>query len=306
MFTKHVRVRSCWKTLGTWGPADFAALKTIGEQDPLLKVEDWDGGKKLHFILPLHERVDANKAPRVDASGNVQTAKNETLRRGLRRRQAVINACFYGRLTDTPPSALVGVARGRQNAARARAAASTNRAGDRAHGFAGGGSAADPMSGGESSAPSTSDDGDGGGATTGGSDDDLPAAQSFASAPPSAARRAKRAIAAAAVRQCVPPLWLLRTCFSKASAYATAQASAPGGADEPSSVLADATLRQYISMLQVLLMRTKSVQLAQWAVGAKVDPGDVVEATQTMIDRLTVFRLVRLSNVVEEEGAMEL
>lgn len=306
VFTKHVRVCSCWKTLGTRGPADFAAIKTIGKQDPLLEVEERAGGNELYVTLPLHERVDANKAPRVDASGNVRAGKKEALRRGLRRRQAVINACFCARLTGTPPSALMGVARGRQNAARARAAASRTRGGDRARGFAGGGSAADPMSGGESSVPSSSDGGDEGGATTGGSDNDLPAAHTLASAEPIAAQRAKRATAAAAVRQSLPPLWLLGTCFSKASACATVQASAPGGADEPSPVLADATLRQYISMLQVILMRTKSVQFAQWAVGAKVDPGDVVEATQSMIDRLMVNRMARLSNVVEEEGAMDI
>lgn len=276
VFTKPVRVCSCWKTLGTRGPADFAAIKTIGEQDPLLEVEERAGGNELYFTLPLHER------------------------------QAVINACFCGRLTGTPPSALMGVARGRQNAARARAAASRTRGGDRARGFEGGGSAADPMSGGESSVPSSSDGGDEGGATTGGSDDDLPAAHTLASAEPIAAQRAKRATAAAAVRQSVPPLWLLGTCFSKASARATVQASAPDGADELSPVPADATLRQYSSMPQVFLMRTKSVQFAQWAVGAKVDPGDVVEATQSMIDRLMVNRMARLSNVVEEEGAMDI
>lgn len=133
----------------------------------------------------------------------------------------------------------------------------------------------------------------------------MPATHPLVPAPSSTARRAKRSSAATLVRQSVPPLWLLRMCFSKTSAYTTVRDVAPDGVEEPSPVAVDAALRQNVSVLQILLMRTRTVQFARWAAEAKVDVGDMVEAAKSLIDRLTTLRMARLSDVVGE-AAMEI
>lgn len=276
VYTKKLRVCSCWKTLGARGPADFDALKSIAENDPQLMVESCGGGAELAFSLPLNDLVDKNAAPRLDGVGKVLKGKKEALRRGLGRGQAVILACFCGRLTRQTPSRVMAVLRRRQDAERARAAA------------------------GDASEESATDANDG--ATTAGSgtdaagtEEDAPTAAAAAPAGV-AAPQAKRRDITMDARQSVPPMWLLRRCFSLPASYAAVVGVAPD-VPEPSPSLVDAAFRQHIAVLRMFLMRTRTAEFARWTVDAKVDPADMVQAAQTMIERLSAMQVEHFSLV---------
>lgn len=277
VFTKYVHVCACWKTLGERGPNDYEALATMAEADPHLTVERRAEGDELLFTLPLHEQVDANKATRLDASDNVLTGKKESLRRGLRRSQAVIKACVCGKLTGGPASSVMGVVRGRQTAARTRAAT---------------------MEDSDGAAPEPVD-----GATTDGSGNDM--AEEGGGAPAAPAPRPTRLSDAEAVRHSVPPLWLLQKCFLMPAAYAAVLEVAPAG-PEPPPALVDASLRMHISALRVFLMRARTTEFKRWAAGATVDSAEMVEAAETMVERLSSTRLAHLSVLVGDDDAMEL
>lgn len=102
---------------------DFEALKTIREADPNIVVESRRGGAELWFTLPLHDVVDANSAKRVEPSGSSRSGKKDFFRRGLRRRQRVINARICGRLVGTDASVFIPVAQARRVAKEADEAA---------------------------------------------------------------------------------------------------------------------------------------------------------------------------------------
>lgn len=196
--------------------------------------------------------------------------KKEALRRALGRRQAVILAWVCGRLTGQPPSRVMAVLRRCQDVERARSTA------------------------GDASEESGTDANDG--ATTAGSgteaagtEEDAPAAAAAAPAGV-AAPQTKRRDDTAAARQSVPPMWLLRRCFSLPASYAAVTAVAPGH-PEPTPSLVDAALRQHIAVLRVFLMRTRTAEFARWTVDAKVDPADMVTAAQTMIERLSALQV---------------
>lgn len=222
VYTKKLRVCSCWRTLGARSRADFDALKSIAEKEPQLEVESRGDGAELFFTLPLHEQVDKNAAQQLDAAGNAIKGKKEALRRGLRRRQATILARFCGRLTGQPPSGAMAVLRARQDAARARAAAA------------------------DASDESGSDANDGGttagsGTDARGTDRDAPAAGAAGPAGAAGAAgevsgQATRQDRAEAARQSIPPFWLLRRCFPQPAAYAAVNAVAPRGPEPPPSL----------------------------------------------------------------------
>lgn len=262
-----MQVCSCWRTLGERGHADFDALKNLDERDPQLQIESSGGGQEQLFTLPLQEQVDKNKARRLDAAGNVQKGKEEALRRGMRRRQAAIVACFCGRLTNQPLSQIMAVLRDRQAAQQAVADA-----------------AAAP----EDSSAEAADE-----MTAGGSGTDAPGTKEEAPPAGAAASRRKRHDDAAAARRSFPPLCLLRRCFSHPVAYAAAHAVTPGG-PELAPALVDAALRRHISALRVFLMRTRTTQFLRWTVGAKVDPVEMIKAAETMVERLAAMHVHHL------------
>lgn len=296
VFTKHIRVCACWKTLGALGTKDYEALAIIGEQDELLDVERRSGGEELYFTLPLHDVVHANKARRLDASGRTLTGKKETLRRGLGRRQTVINACFCGRLPGNGPSAVMYMARARHAAARVSASRATAAAaaagpvGD-GPGFSTGPAAA--TAGARNAGEKLGDETDtSGGRSPGGSGAEDPSPTTDCARKTKRKGTAKRKPALSTVIMgSLPPPWLLRRCFPMPAAYATAMPVATGGAEDPPASTIDAVLRKHIAILKLFLMRTKSMQFARWSVEASVDADDVVEAAETMLQRLTDVRM---------------
>lgn len=288
VFTKHLRVCECWKSLGGRGAADFQALQNMAAEDQNLSVEQRNNGAELMFTLPLHDVVDANKARRLDSSGQVLSGKKEALRRGLRKSQETINACFCGRMTGQQPSRVMALARARQ------AATKKNDTPGAAVGVGPG------AAGRASSSRSGSEDEEGDRTAT--SDEEAPMLPLPGTVLPSVVK-AKRTAVSTDVRRCVPPMWLLRKVFPDPASYATIQGIAPGEA-EPAPAAVDAALRQHITIWRCFYMRTRTEQFARWAAHSKVEPGDMVEAATTMISRLTKLRMtgvpVRDDDVIME------
>lgn len=314
IFTKHIHVCSCWKTLGVLGSDDFAALATIGEESSELSVEHRADGEELVFTLPLHDHVDENKAKRLDPRGKPLTGKKEALRRGLRRRQGVIRACICGRLTGQQRSQVTDLARKRQVAARLRVAQDKQAAaatGGPSGGLPGG------SSGGLPGRQST------GAAAVGGSiaeaDDDSMASASevddmastagsdieTAAADTTTAGKAKGEAMSVIIKRFIPAAWLLRRCIPLPTAFAAVVSDAPEEVHEPPLPVVDAALRKHITILQILLMRTKTREFGRWATGAKVQPADMIEAVRTVLDRLLAARTAILP-LLDESVVMEM
>lgn len=277
VFTKKVRVCECWKTLGAEGPADFQALQDIGLEDAQLSVGIENDGKELLLTLPLHDQVDANKAKRLDASGRPLSGKKEALRRGLRRSMGVIHLCFCGSVTGMPPSPIMQLVRTRQAAAKAQKAAAATRSG---------GSCAATGSG---SSRSASDD-DGGSSAN----DENTTGAAARDDVPRAVLKAQRVAASTVVRQCIPPMWLLKMVFPDAAAYATVVGVAQGNEDQISPDQIDVVLRQHITTLRCFLLRTRTPQFVLWSATATVDRDETIEAAETMTSRLRALRMANL------------
>lgn len=288
VFTKHLRVCDCWKSLGGRGPDDFQALQDIAAEDEHLSVVRRHNGAELMFTLPLHDVVETNKARRLDSTGKVLSGKKEALRRGLRKSQAVIDVCFCGRMTGQAPSRVMALARARKASARTIAASVA---------AAAGGSGA---TGRVPSSRSGSEDEEGNRTAT--SDEEAPVLPLPGAVLPSVVK-AKRTAVSSDVRRCVPPLWLLRKVFPDPASYVTVHGIA-GGEQEPTPTEVDAAFRQHIIIWRCFLMRTRTEQFARWAAHCKVEPGDMVEAATTMIDRLTTLRMQNVP-VNDEDVAME-
>ncbi|KAK1861880.1 hypothetical protein I4F81_004459 [Pyropia yezoensis] len=271
VYTKHIRLCKCWKTVGRHGAAEFEALQTIAIGDPNLLVESRNGGAELYFTLLLHDVVDANKAKRFEPSGIPRTGKKEYLRRGLRKRQEVVTACFCGALTGTDFSSFIAVARARRAAKEAKAAKAAA-------------AGAVASSGGESQVESGTE------------------------APTGAQRRAVNANKARersvipSVRRALPPLWLLHKVLPTPAAYATVREIATGGIDEPAPDVVEAFIRRHVAYLHCFLLRTKTPQYALWVAQTKIHPAHVREATETVLERLATLAsnnvLFRATDVV--------
>lgn len=321
IFTNYIHVCACWKTLGVLGSEDFAALATIVEESAELSVEHRAGGRELVFTLPLSDHVDANKQKRLDAHGKPLTGKKEALRRGLRRRNDVIRACICGRHTGHQRSQVTEQARKRQAASRlrtelnqqARRGASGGasghlrsrgarcQSGGPAHGPCGGplpasasGGGTPAESGDESAASGSHTDGM---ASSAGSDSETPATGT-------AAAKVKNDAMSVTIKRFISPAWLLRLCIPLPTAYAAVATSALETADDPPAPVMEATLRKHIVMLQCLLMRSKTPEFGRWAVGAKVQPADMVEAAGTVPERLLTARSAILP-LLEDTVVME-
>jgi len=122
VFTKIVRVCTCWKRLGRTGPADFATIRELARDDAELSIDEHHDGQELNITLPLHHLVDENGGRRRHDDGSPVLGKKEALRRGLRQRQKEVVACFCGKLTGVAESPVVKlVAQRRISKARADA-----------------------------------------------------------------------------------------------------------------------------------------------------------------------------------------
>lgn len=300
IFTKYMHVCACWKTFGVCGTDDFAALATIGDESSELVVERRAGGQELVFTLPLHDQVDVNKAKRLDSKDRTLTGKKESLRRGLRRCQGVIKACVCGRLTGKGRSQVTDLARQRQAATRLRAqthepaaaapAAPSDTGGRSAEIEAGGGAAAQPAVDGMIS----------------GSEPDEMASSAGSDNGTTAVGKANAKVGALStiIPQYIPPIWLLRRCIPFPAACTGLVPATSDGDDEPPLPVADAEVRQHIAILQCLLMRMKTREFGRWAVGAKVHRTDMVEAAETVLQRLTAARAAILP-LLDDTVAME-
>ncbi|KAK1866118.1 hypothetical protein I4F81_008638 [Pyropia yezoensis] len=92
LYTKFIRVCKCWATLGKDGPADYAALRSIAEDETEVNILNEGAARFLSVQLPLHERADDSGARKRDANGQPLIGKKEAVRRGLRRAQHTIVA----------------------------------------------------------------------------------------------------------------------------------------------------------------------------------------------------------------------
>lgn len=97
VYTKQMRICKCWSSLSPGGDKDFLALRQVAEDDPELSVVSGGAEDILMVNLPLQQRTDANGQRLTVSNDKPTSGKKETLRRGLRFRQRVLDAC-RGRL----------------------------------------------------------------------------------------------------------------------------------------------------------------------------------------------------------------
>ena len=98
VYTKYIRLCTCWKTLGRDGLADFQAIRKLATDDPSLTLQQDSDTTGLCIALPLHDKVDKSGAPRRERDGSKVLGKKEAVRRGLRARQHEIRLCVCGKL----------------------------------------------------------------------------------------------------------------------------------------------------------------------------------------------------------------
>lgn len=290
VFTKFIRVCKCWATLGKDGPADYDALRTIAEQEADLVVTNDDTRESLSVRLPSHARVNVNGERRRDASGKPQLGKKEALRRGLRFSQHTISACFCGKLTGKDPSPVMDLLRKRQCAAAARS--------PRAAAFAASSARAANGAGMEPSDGDVQPDGeyetDAGSATDGGPASSADETMDDEPLGPGSARRQSKkrtgAELAAAMATVLPPPWLLAKVFDDTAMYAAAFHGSTASQASPSLEEMAACVRKHILVVRLLLMRTRTLSFAAWALSATVNKQELVEAAESVLRRLLVIR----------------
>lgn len=285
IFTKFIYVCSCWKTLGEDGPADYSALRSISEDEEVLVVRSDANTDSLLVELPLHDRVDSNGKRRHDASGRPLLGKKEAVRRGLRRAQHTIVACFCGKLS--PKSPVMELLRQRQSAARSRVVALASRASaERLVPRRVGGRffACSPP-------PGTDLELDGGSGTDGGqassaeevSNDDGGGSGTMRTQ----SKRRTRGGISSAMASVLPPLALLRRLFDDPAVYATVS-DFPAAA-QPVPDMTEC-VRKHMFVIETFLLRARTVSLSEWALTATVDKHEIVEAAEHVMNRLVRIR----------------
>lgn len=305
IYTKFIRVCACWATLGKDGPADYAALHTIAKDEAELEVIDDGSSQCLAVQLPLHGRADVNGARRQHADGKPLLGKKEALRRGLRRAQHTIVACFCGKFS--PRSPLMEVSHQRQAAAEAAAAAAAaldaiaTAAAPRA-------AVSRSAAVGEARAPSrtapvlsasdgpchSQDESEGGTATDGGMASSAEDRLIDGDHGGGSRRRKSKSHTAAGITSAVavaaPPLSLLQRIFDDPAMYATVydEASAEPRAPMTSDIVACA--RKHIFIMEQFLLRVTTRQFMEWSMNATVDRKDIVVAAQRVLSRLLSVR----------------
>lgn len=300
VYTKQMRICKCWTSLSADGGEDFAAIRKVAQDDSELNVVEGETDDVLVVALPLHQRAEANGRRRTASDGRPISGKNETLRRGLRFRQRVVDACHCGKLGGKPSRLVEFLKQKRASAAAAGegagSTASRREAGVGASGRRGQGAPRAPVageSGGDSDghhadscsgmsvsstgAASASDDADGGERE----------GEAGASQPKSTAR--SRVIAAVATH--VPPRWALRLVLPGA---AVAAAGGTWSDEIPTAPISlserDGELRKQVTVLRLLLTRSRSYAFVSWCVADRVARDDLLEAARLLLSRLVAAR----------------
>lgn len=301
VYTKQMRICKCWTSLSPGGDKDFSALRKVAVDDPELSVLNGGAEDVLVVNLPLHQRTDANGQRRTESNGKPVLGKNETLRRGLRFRQRVLDACHCGKLGGKKSRLVDFLVQKRKLAAAALQAAASGPRGSgavqapaqRAAGrgplhaprFAGSGAASDESHGDTCSGMSASseraistDRGPVGG----------PAAGCKGPQQPKMNARS-RVIAAVAAH--VPPRWALGLVLPEAVVRAAGGRWNEEAPTVPSSFRErDAELRKQIAVMRLFLKRTQTYAFVSWTVAEKVAREDVLEAVMRILDRLVAVR----------------
>lgn len=300
VYTKQMRICKCWTSQSPGGHEDFLAIRKVAEDDADLNVVRSGAEDVLVVTLPLHGRADANGKRRTTSEGRPLLGKKETLRRGLRFRQRVLDACHCGNLGGkksrlvefllqkrrgaAAPDQVAGSAAGGSSAAQElaqRRGRSTSRGpGSADSGCESGAYHGDTCSGMSASSPgaiSSQDEALGG----------QPAGGERAQQPKIGSR--SRVVAAVATH--VPPRWALRLVLPEAVVRA---AGGRWNAEVPtapaSSRERDAELRKQITAMRLLLQRTKSHAFVSWAVAERVPREDLMEVANRIFDRLVAIR----------------
>lgn len=293
--TKEVTVCRCWAILGEDGHFDFAAIKKLAEEDPLLEVRADLGGEQLTITLPLDGRAAANGQRRHTAGGAPLLGKMESLRRGLCCRQRVIAACHCGRLNCGRRSRIVDFV------LQKRACGSSN-AGQEGGGQRGlGWGVVDE--GEESGREST--DGGGGGVAQGREDAqgirlsgrDISSAGSSVdglSGGRHCARLEKvsrRVATAGEMPSHLSPHWVLGLLLPRDAVSGVQHASSGNAQAPPSLDERNEAMRKQETALRMLLMRSKTYSFVSWSVRMGVAREDLVEAARSLLHRLQSARL---------------
>lgn len=98
VYTKSIRLCTCWKTLGRDGLADFQAIRKLATDDSSLTLQQDSDTTGICITLPLQDKVDQNGAPRREKDASKVLGKKEAVRRGLRTMQHEIRLCVCGKL----------------------------------------------------------------------------------------------------------------------------------------------------------------------------------------------------------------
>jgi len=299
VFTKIVRVCTCWKRLGRTGPADFATIRELARDDAKLSMDEHHDGQELNITLPLHHLVDENGERRRHNDGSPVLGKKEALRRGLRQRQKEVVACFRGKLTGVAESPVVKlVAQRRISKARADAL-SKERLDQDSSGAAG---AADGHATGIApnrrdsstgtghmsiSEASSLSDGNGCAAERGGHCDSSASERSGRQAKVSSSKARRDAIGLSMPSH-LPPRWLLALEFPNPVVYDTiAGQDGPDGGEEAISTRERVCMvRQHLAVLRLFQMRMRSYAFAHWATRSALSSRDMVDGANAVVSRL--------------------
>lgn len=291
IFTKVMRICRCWTSLSDGGDEDFAAIRNVVQDDPELNLGDGCADGLLVVTLPLHEQTDCNGERRTTSDGQRQPGKKEALRRGLRFRQQVVNACHCGKLGGKESRLVEHLLQKRARAAADRGAGVPTTGSDSSAN-----SLAEPQrkrvdSGPAAAASSGESDGQRGdvsscdAAVTSNDDSaDCQADIAVASKKPQVTARS-RVVAAVAAH--VPPRWVLRLVLPAATVSAAGGRWSGEEPVAPSSMRErEAELRKQVTVMRLLLHRTRSYEFTSWAVAEGVARIDFVEAVRLVLGKL--------------------
>lgn len=300
VYTKQVRICKCWTSLSDEGDRDFAAIRKVVQDDPELTMEEDEPDDVLTVILPLHETADANGQKRLSSSGKPLLGKHASLRRGLRFRQREVTACHCGRLTGGNKSRLVQFllekrARMAADAEAVAAEAGTGDAGQAATSHPG--SVEAPASASAVDiADSDAQSDDAGGAMSASSGGSDTGNETPVDAPPGVSGRPRqpkptaRATLVATMPSNVPPGWVLRLALPDAVASAVRAEGEVAESTAPSFDQRDAELRKQVTVMRLLLLRTRSYEFVSWSVTEGIPRDDLIEAARRILDRLVSVR----------------
>lgn len=291
IYTKEMRICKCWTSLSDGGDEDFSAISKVVQGDPELSLGDGCTENLLVVTLPLHEQADCNGERRTTSDGHRQLGKKEALRRGLRFRQRVVNACHCGKLGGKSSRLVEHLLQKRARAAAAEKGgvpatgsdSSANSLAERQRERAASGPAAAASSGESDGQRGDMSAGDAAVTTNDGSSD----GQTDNAVAPEKPQVTARSRVVAAVAAHVPPRCVLRLVLPAATVSAAGGRWSEEESVAPSSMRErEAELRKQVTVMRLLLHRTRSYDFTSWAVAEGVARIDFVEAVRLVLGRL--------------------